>query len=94
MLNFRVTCFLTGHGFFKGKLYELGLDDDLACRCGMVQTAEHLLLECPLTRETRDLCLNGEVPLDLSWFVEREDRFVMFAELAEDLFDLHKRDVI
>lgn len=89
-LNFKVTCFLTGHGFFRGKLFDLGLEEDSGCGCGVVQTAKHLLLECPLTLDCRRQCLDGEVPHELGWFMKDKDRLALLLELVEMVFELHE----
>lgn len=41
-LYYRITSFLTGHGFFREKLFSLGLEENELCACGEAQWSEHL----------------------------------------------------
>ena len=44
----KVCQMLTGHGDFRGYLRRFGLADRDDCACGEPETAEHLLLSCPI----------------------------------------------
>jgi ribonuclease HI len=42
-----------GHGYLKSYLYRLGIIEDNKCRCGLVETAKHLIRDCSLYRAER-----------------------------------------
>jgi hypothetical protein len=46
---------ITGHGEFRGKLYDLGLVSNPWCACGGgLQYAEHILWNCPIMADARE----------------------------------------
>ena len=52
-----------GHGYIKTYLKRIGQADSELCRCGTRETADHLLLFCPLYSASRPACLKGSPPL-------------------------------
>jgi hypothetical protein len=64
-----------GHGFFKSYSKRLGHATSDLCRCGSVETPEHLLLSCPNYNFQRPQCLKRGTPLAvlLQEKTERED---------------------
>lgn len=93
-LNYEVTCFITGHGFFRANLLRFSLADDANCSCGDVQTSGHLLRGCPLTADIRSEVLDGAVPLRLDWYLENKKKFNKFQEIVKSIFSLHKNEVV
>lgn len=53
--NFYMLQALSGHGNFRANLHRLGLAGSDRCECGMAETSEHVLFECALHAEDRDL---------------------------------------
>ena len=47
-VNHEVCQMITGHGDFRAYLKRFGLTEEDGCVCGGVETAEHLLVECPV----------------------------------------------
>lgn len=90
--SYKVTSFLSGHGFFRANLVKLGLEEDPECGCGQEQTADHLLMECRLTLDCRRTILGGEVPDSVEWFMRDEENFGKFVTLVQLIFDMHERD--
>jgi hypothetical protein len=64
---------VTGHGEFRGKLFQLGLSDNPWCTCGGgTQDAEHILWDCTMLdrqREEMIADLDGDTPRPV-WFGE------------------------
>lgn len=54
-LNYYTTQALTGHGNFSSKLFQLKLSNTPNCNCGMIDTVQHLLFDCPLFENERRL---------------------------------------
>jgi hypothetical protein len=51
---------VTGHGEFRGKLFQLGLSDNPWCTCGGgMQDAEHILWDCTMLGSARDEMIEG-----------------------------------
>lgn len=48
-----LTQFVTGHGRFKANLKRFNLVEEDMCGCGELETASHVLMECPLQEESR-----------------------------------------
>lgn len=48
-----VTQYLTGHGYFAKSLRRFRLRNDGGCHCEGVQTAYHVIVECPLLEDLR-----------------------------------------
>lgn len=48
-----LTQFVTRHGNFKANLRRFNLVEEETCRCGELETASHILMECPLHEEGR-----------------------------------------
>lgn len=93
-LDYKITSFMSGHGFFKQKLNELGLEENGKCECGKEQTAIHLLLDCVLTQNARRKCLGNRVLNDVGWFLGNKERFIEFKELVEEIFALHEQGIL
>lgn len=93
-LDYRITCFLTGHGFFKAKLAKLGLEEVSVCGCSLEQTAEHLLMECQLTANCRRIALGDYRPDSVEWFTEREENFKKFGVLVNQIFEMHEEGIL
>lgn len=91
-LRYETSCFLTGHGFFRAKLTELGLSDSPECRCGHLQSSNHVLLDCELTATLRDEVLGNYRPSSNRWFLEKEENFSKFEELAGRIFTLQREE--
>lgn len=85
-LSYRITSFLSGHGFFRAKLNELGLEEHPECGCGSDQTAEHLLMNCRITANCREMVLGNVIPDS-----ENEESFEKFTILVGLIFDMHER---
>lgn len=47
------TQYVTGHGRFKANLKRFNLVEEDRCDCGELETASHVLMECPLQEENR-----------------------------------------
>ncbi|KAH8338799.1 hypothetical protein KR067_008492, partial [Drosophila pandora] len=57
---------LSGHGCFRSYLYRFGHDEDPRCpRCGIEETAEHIVLSCPRFTGARDEFLGGMTTAEL-----------------------------
>ena len=74
-LNFFLTQMLTGHGGTMEYLKKFKIVNTNRCTCGQVQSREHILLECPLTRKIYD-----EAKRKLSERAERVERIRAVAE--------------
>jgi hypothetical protein len=61
------------HGYLKTYLKRIGKTDSNRCRCGTLETAEHLLLSCTEYSYTRPVCLKEDSPLS-TIFREKESR--------------------
>lgn len=92
-LSYETSCFLSGHGFFKAKLTELGLEDDPMCECGELQTSNHVLVQCRLLEEEKSSVLGGHVPESMDWFLKEEKNFEKLKELTCLIFAVRRRDV-
>jgi hypothetical protein len=61
-----------GHGYLKTYLKRrIGKADSNRCRCGISETAEHLLLSCPEYSDVQLIYLKGDPPLS-TIFREKE----------------------
>lgn len=78
-----LTKYLTGHGDFKAKLSSFALVDTDSCRCGLPETADHLLYECEDLEETREIFKTELLQVGLNW---PPDRHNLTNELAYPIF--------
>ena len=51
--GYYTTQLISRHGNIKSKLRQFNLVDSELCHCGMEETLEHILFECPTHREQR-----------------------------------------
>ncbi|KAL7295029.1 hypothetical protein TKK_0011632 [Trichogramma kaykai] len=56
-LDYFSTQFLTGHGDFGLRLKKFGIKEDDRCECGQSETAEHVLRDCDLYEQERNVAL-------------------------------------
>lgn len=94
-LDHYVVQLLTGHGAFRSKLESFGLAMDGACDCGELDTAMHVLYECPQKHEERERLARSLHARGLMWPIEgaqlvSKDAFAAFAAFASEV--LHDRD--
>lgn len=52
-LNHYTVQILTGHGNFKSKLHYFKLAESPLCRCGFIDTIQHVLFTCPMYEDIR-----------------------------------------
>lgn len=83
-LDHYTTQFLTGHGDFGSKLWELGLRATGDCWCGALDTSEHTLLECPVFDKEREPLRLGVTSAGMEWPPPLRDL------VCRDLFPLFK----
>lgn len=93
-LCYEVTCFLTGHGFFRANLCRFGLDEASDCACGEEQTSNHLLWNCPISDVVRLEVLDGMVPSGPDWYLKNKENYKKFMEIAKGIFGLHRNEEI
>ena len=53
--------FLSGHGPYRAKLFELGMTETPLCECGAISTPEHVVLECPRSGENIDGTVDRQI---------------------------------
>lgn len=92
--EYEVTCFLTGHGFFRENLERFGLCDNPLCACGEIQSSNHLLFECTLLDEYRREVHQIEIPVNAQWYLQSEENFNKFKSIAKKVFDMHKLNLL
>jgi hypothetical protein len=61
------------HGYLRTYLKRIAKTDSDRCRCGTLETAEHLLLSYPEYSDARPVCLKGNPPLS-TVFRKKESR--------------------
>lgn len=69
--GYLITQYLTGHGNFGAKLAGFGRADTDECRCGLRQTADHILLECELLRQEHTNFRNELREAGIDWPPEK-----------------------
>ena len=80
--NFVLTQFISGHGKFGDYLFKFKHRTSDACRCGLSQTRNHLLLDCPIWSNKRHelQMLYGPMELkNLTIWIKRTE-FIEFIE--------------
>lgn len=82
---------LTGHGSLNAFLHQRRLSDSPECRCGSgEETGKHVLCECPLYDDLRDLNLLGVSVVsggfDVSQTLSTSDRVRMLNDFARTAF--------
>ena len=89
-LDHRITQLIGGHGEFKAKLFDFGLNDDPWCPCDSGrQTAEHIIWTCPKLDTARAVMLDavgacvGSLPVWYADLVGCVDCFRAFREFAD-----------
>lgn len=90
---------LTGHGSLNAFLHQRRLSDSPECRCGSgEETGKHVLCECPLYDDLRDLSLLGVSEVrggfDVSRALSTSDRVRMLNEFARTAFARRRLAVI
>lgn len=88
-----VNQFLSGHGDFRSKLFKFALAEDDGCRCGAVETPQHLLFECPIYDHQRGVLKRESELAGLEWPVAISDLvskklFRSFSRFARDVLRL------
>ncbi|UYV64447.1 hypothetical protein LAZ67_3000735 [Cordylochernes scorpioides] len=74
--NFYNVQFLTGHGDFNSYLFKIGKAESPGCSCGgEEQNPRHLLTDCPLTADLREL---NQLPINLQHLVSTKDIYQRF----------------
>jgi len=64
---------LSGHGDFNSKLAGFNLTEDPSCKCGHYdETVEHMLEDCPLADNSREILRNEMESLGHNWPYENE----------------------
>lgn len=90
--------FITGHGSFNSFLYDRGLSDSCECFCGALREDwQHVLCECPLYRDIRNLNTMGVVftndEFDGCGVVENSECYEALKVFAREVFDRRMRFV-
>ena len=67
------TQFISGHGDFNGKLKSFNLSELDTCECGEIETAHHILEDCPIFNEERQEFRNALGELDRRWPEEKRE---------------------
>ena len=65
------TQFISGHGDFNSKLKSFSFSEVDTCECGGIETAHHILENCPIFNEERQEFRNALGELDLRWPEEK-----------------------
>ena len=73
-----------GHCKLKDHMHRVGLAESPGCECGMAETIEHYLLECPLQGYCREKLINN---ISLSTNLDRKEITVQ-ALLSPDEIDI------
>ena len=87
---------LTGHGYLNAFLHARGLSSNETCLCGSSsENAIHVLCECPLYSDLRDLnrmgivrCVNGD--RDVSRALDSLDQVQYMRDFAVGVFSRHR----
>ncbi|UYV77948.1 hypothetical protein LAZ67_15003004 [Cordylochernes scorpioides] len=92
--NFYNVQFLTGHGDFNSYLFKIGKAESPGCSCGgEEQNPRHLLTDCPLTADLREL---NQLPINLQHLVSTKDIYQRFNKFCRiRAFDtVHRYSII
>lgn len=80
------TQYVTGHGRFKANLRRFNLVEEDRCECGEPETANHVLLECPLQegnrRELREILQRKNLEWRRSTFAHDKETIDMFRDVT------------
>lgn len=68
------------------------MEENPKCGCGSDQTAKHLLMDCRITDDCRQMVLSGVTPDSVGWFLENEESYEKFITLVNFIFDMHERE--
>lgn len=96
-VNFYVTQFLSGHGYFRSYLYKMRKVNSSQCRyCGAAEdTAQHTIFECIGTTEERNRLVRavGDISADniVDAMLETEEKWNMVALYIETILRKKKR---
>lgn len=83
------TQFISGHGDFNEKLHSFKLNDSPLCHCGVPESAEHVLFDCPRVEDIRNdlktrITKNGITwPCDVKVLVSSGSNFEAFRRFAK-----------
>lgn len=97
ILNYYTVQVLTGHGNFNYKLHYFKLADSPYCRCGSLDTVQHLLFSCPVFEDVRE-SLRDHVRKFAQWPCElttllSEDNFETFSTFVNKALKRKERIV-
>lgn len=89
------SCFvLTGHGSMNARLLRLGLADSDRCSCGELEDWRHILCDCPLYAEGRDLAgwgiLGEDGAMRFDCVLGDQGKFSRFCVFVRGIFEARK----